>query len=242
AFSLAQRLRVQFDQDEAARLKDDARLRGRASSSRADIPASSQCTRTSQVSVLSIVGTILSLRTTTTTACEREAHPSGETSVIALDLAGYAAADRKTEAAKAVKLTDYFPDSTVFEALRQDTLVRNAMQSGGSRPANLTQLLAALASAPPVMDDKLCYSFPDDLLFRFAFHHQEGGRVAVRLGLPGAGPCRENLTQIGLLLPAPQTLSSAISLAATRKAGFLMQESGSIAKARATSITFATKR
>jgi len=237
-FSLVRRMRASFDQEDKATRTENARLAAQAKARGENAPPSVPCVTSNRVSLLSVVGTIVSARVTTMTTCEREAHPAGETRVLSLDLAAFAAAGAKSPAAKVVKLTDYFPSSAVFESLRKDSVVREALESSGVRPTTLPQLLEALAASAPVMDDKRCYAFPDDLLSRFAFHHREGNQVAVRLGLPGAGPCRENLTQIGLLLPVSPALARAITAAASREEGFLMQAAESIANGRRTITTF----
>jgi hypothetical protein len=67
------------------------------------------------------------------------------------------------------------------------------------------------------------YYLPDDFLRHFAFHHVEGNKVAVRIGLShGAEVWRGHLTQMGLLLPIPARLSRPLEAAAKGREGFLM--------------------
>jgi hypothetical protein len=83
------------------------------------------------------------------------------------------------------------------------------------------------------------FRFPEDVFTRFAFHHLEGDHIAVRIGLPpNVGACRTQHAQLGLLLPFPPTLKRALTLAASRQAGFLMQDQKKIAGTRATSVAF----
>ena len=46
-----------------------------------------------------------------------------------------------------------------------------------------------------------CVSMPSDLLTRFAIVGADSAGILLRLGMPGGGSCRNNLTQIGLHLP-----------------------------------------
>jgi hypothetical protein len=238
AFSIVSRLRASFEQDETRRLDDDARVASEAKARGEKPPTPNPCVQETRIAVLSVVGTLLSVRETTATSCQREAHPSGEARFVSLDLGGLAATGAKNRGPATAKLTDYFPTSAVFEALRKDPIVREALQANNVRPKSLAQLIDALASSAPVLDEKRCYAFTGDLLSRFAFHHLENSRVAVRLSLAGAGPCRENLTQIGLLLPVPQRLGHALAAAAARAEGFLMRDAESIARGRQTVANF----
>ncbi len=104
----------------------------------------------------------------------------------------------------------------------------------GKQPAatTLPELLDALARTPPVLEAEHCFSFPEDLLARFAFHHLTRDGVAVRLGLPGAGPSRANLTQLGLELALPPALREALQQAATQQAGILMDSATKLAEGR----------
>jgi len=241
-FSLAAEIRSSFDREVAERGADDtrtaaeARVRGEAAAS------PGPCTRESRVSVLSIVGSIISYRESFTTSCAREAHPSGETRLVSVDLAGLGAVGASSARARRVRLADYFPEEAILAALRKDPLVHLALQSSGDSPKTLAGLLDALSSSAPVMDEKRCYAFPDDLLSRFAFHHLEKGAVAMRLGLPGAGPCRENLTQIGVLLPVPKSLGPMLASAAEARDGFLMTDAERIARGRQMSVSFRSAR
>jgi hypothetical protein len=101
--------------------------------------------------------------------------------------------------------------------------------------AELSELVKQLSEVE--LDDP-CASFPDNLLERFAYHHVEKRVVAVRLGLPGSGPCRDALTQLGLLLPIPAALAQALGAAAEQREGFLMKDASSVSKGRTMLIEF----
>jgi hypothetical protein len=97
---------------------------------------------------------------------------------------------------------------------------------------SLAQLHEALESAPTVLEKDLCYEVPPDILRSFAFHHAQDDRVAVRIGLPGSGACRDNLTQLGVLLPAPAALRDDLSHAQTRTQGLLMPDAEAAGRGR----------
>lgn len=204
------------------------------------VEPSNPCVTESKVVVLSVVGSIVSYLETRTSHCEREAHPSGETRITSLDLAGLGAPEASGGRAKPIKLTDLFSEGSVFAALRKDSVVREALERTDDAPTTLGALVRALSSSPPVLDDKRCYAFPDDLLARFAFHHLEQNMVAVRIGIPGAAPCRENLTMLGILLPVPSSLADALNAAASKGQGFLMQDAPESAHGRQTVVTFSS--
>jgi hypothetical protein len=189
-----------------------------------------------KVALLSVVGSLVSLRDESFVSCQMEAHPGGATAFVALQLLGETG--EFLERPKRRRLDQVFSSSQVFAVLRKDPLLQT--RDPAYAPASLAQLLK-LAGSFSVFFDKeadLCYSVPHDFLTRFAFHHVEEDRVAVRVGLPGAGPCRYNLTQMGLLLPAPSSLAAALSAAAARQEGFLMADAATISKGRLTSLTF----
>ena len=225
AYSLAQELRQSFDEENTLHVEKNA-------------TAPNPCLQEHRVAILSIVGSIISVRETSTLSCKLQAHPGGETRLYSIDLAKSATPKTSTAKVEALKLTDYFSAAAVFRSLRQDALVQKALETTGAAPKTLDDLIAALASSPAVLDDQHCYIFPEDLLSRFAFHHLQKDKVGVRLGLPGAGPCRENLTSIGILLPAPRSLQKALSAAASRSQGFLMKDTDAVAQGRQTTISF----
>jgi hypothetical protein len=208
-FSLAARLRAEFDHDMQA-LRADNAMRG-------VLP----CTRETTASVLSIVGSLLSYRTTRETTCAREAHPEGETRFATINLA-----DERENAS--VVLDALFPQAAVASALREDKLVKSNLPADRAH-GSLADLTAALATVGGVVTPSDCFEFPEDLTARFAFHHVDGGRVAVRFGVPGAGPCRTRLTQLGVMLAIPQSLAGPLALAATAQEGLLMSRAETIA-------------
>ena len=165
-----------------------------------------ECVREIKVTPVAWIAPLLGLREAIYQTCPREAHPGGETrlTTLTIDLERHSQGPPRP-----VVLTELFDANVVYRALRADPFVVKAF-GGGEIPTDLAALVKALAETPPVMDGKHCYSFPEDLLARFVLHHSEGTHVAVRLGLPGAGPCRYELTELGLLLPMPDALKPAL--------------------------------
>jgi hypothetical protein len=208
-----------------------------------------KCSYERTFTVLAVVGSILSFSDGDFTVCERAAHPGGELRYTTIDLAkpggvGYKELEMEVDLAqpgKAVKLTDLFDERDIFNALMADTVVKEALGTSGSRPRTLAELVEAFAAGASATD-KLCYSVSEDIWTRFVFHHLENGKVAIRLGLPGAGPCRYNLTEIGILLPIPASLKTALAQAAAGKEGFLMKDQKKISRGQTTSFSFETTK
>jgi len=173
------------------------------------------------VQPLSIVGSI---------ACyERDyyweggAHPSGSIDYIAVDAAS---------SGRKLSLTDLFPDSAVLEALMSDKIIRDTLKRNAVKgtPRTSKQLVELLAGKAFGGDENGQFGFQDDFLQRFAFHHIEGDKVAVRLNVSWNYEIyRFSSTQIGILLPIPARLRSALENADSRRQGFLMRDAKKLA-------------
>ncbi len=201
--------------------------------------------------LLSVVGSMVSFKDHYYVSFRHEAHPAGETRFTTIDLAKPGEVAYKTHnfdvnlarPGKVVQLTDFFPEADVLIALLADPLVSEALQHSGNPnpPRTLRELIEAFSSGASG-SEKYCYSVSSDLLTRFAFHHLEKGKVAVRVGLSGAGPCREFLTQLGILLPIPESMRTPLALADAGKGGFLMKSQQQNAQSRKTLFRFATRK
>ena len=166
-----------------------------------------------KVGVLSFVGNYVSLRRSTYANCLYLAHPMLQTDYAVINAAN---------PGQPVTLTDLFPEADLLKALLADPLVKQALAERGVRrnPQKLQQLVASLNE----WSGKCEYYFPEDFLSRFAFHHLEGKKVAVRIGLPhGCEAARGNLTELGILLPVPSALRTALQAANSGKQGFLVK-------------------
>lgn len=183
--------------------------------------------------VLSIVGTLVSFTDDEYSDCGG-AHPTTQTRFTMIDLArpgevvygqGENAMDVDLQKpGKAVKLTDYFNESDILNALLADRVIKRALAYAGvsSPPKTLAALPEIFAKNDYVLNQTEL-SLRPDFLTRFAFHHIEGDMVAVRLNLPSIAFAYRS-QQIGLLLPIPSQLRQPLALAAIGRDGFLMGE------------------
>jgi hypothetical protein len=210
------------------------------------------CTYERTFKILSAVGSLLSFEEAYYAFCQGWAHPAVETRLTALDLAKpgeLAYADSATfppididlsDAGKAVQLTDIAAASDILRALLHDPIIRKTVENI-AQPASVRTLqeLQQLLADQSLEVGECLFRFPEDVFTRFAFHHLEGDHIAVRLGLPpNVSACRTQHAQLGLLLPIPPALQKALTLAASRQAGFLMQDQKKIAGTRVTTVAF----
>jgi hypothetical protein len=202
--------------------------------------------------VLSVVGSIISLKDELYYDIIPSAHPGGETRFTAIDLAksGEAVYVSPPEAdsfeldlarlGKVAKLTDYFQEKEVLEALGHSAIFKQTL--GEERPQSLEKAFELLEEQHLEING-VPYSFPRDFLTRFAFHHLQGDRVAVRLGLPGAGGAARFMhTEIEILLPVPAALQESLTKAAAGKEGFLLEDQQKLAGESVTLIPFSFNR
>ena len=112
--------------------------------------------------------------------------------------------------------------------------MRDVLRRAGTQPTGLPALLDAVIDASGEGDS--CYVVPPDLLAAFAFNRLDGERIVIRLGLPGDGPCRMNLTVAELSFAIPTSLALAVQKAASGEAGFLADQDKGVAASRITTI------
>jgi hypothetical protein len=230
----------------------EAFLASQRASGRREGTNAEACTYERTFKILSVVGSLLSLEDAYYAFCQGWAHPAVETRFTALDLAKpgeLAYADGAafppidldvSRLGKAVNLTDIAAESDILSALLNDSVIRKALGNiDQSTPSPTLQELQQLLADRSLQTGECLFRFPEDVLTRFAFHHLEGNHIALRLGLPPhVEPCRTYHAQLGLLLPIPPALKRDLTLAAARKAGFLMQHHKKIAGARVTTVAF----
>jgi len=148
--------------------------------------------------LLSVVGTIVSFETSVGGYCTGAAHGFADTTFNVVDLARNGNSQPGD-----VTLYDFFDKAQVQRALDADPCLRQTRSD---------------------QDWKCSYTL-EDFERSFAFHHTEGEKVAVRIGLThGCEVARGYLTQLGLLLtPKPAFLAE---LRRAEKAGTLMNRLG----------------
>jgi hypothetical protein len=137
-----------------------------------------------------------------------------------------------------IYLREIFGEGVIFEALRNDKVVKAALvESQKGAPTNLDGLLQALNGQS--VDTGSCrYMFDEDLLNRFAFFDVQGDRVAVRISLPyDTESCRGSTAQIGIWLPVPAELRNDLFAAKKRTAGFVMADAERVSKGRQTGVS-----
>jgi hypothetical protein len=186
--------------------------------------------------ILSVVGPFLSVEQEDDCDCGG-AHPSSSKRFRAFDL-GKSSPDHPALAS----LTDIFPEESILAALRSDKLVAGALKDvEGPAPASLPELVAAIRFKP-VQVKECSYYFGADLLSDFAFYSTEGNNVAVRISLSHAAEvCRGQMTQLGILLPIPESLKAKIEAARAGKSGLLLQQAARDFGSEHSTFTFATK-
>ncbi|MCB1325695.1 MAG: hypothetical protein H7A21_13780 [Spirochaetales bacterium] len=193
-----------------------------------EVMPAATCTDARAATLLSLVGPYLSYQNFRAGFCF-QAHPYETNEFQVLDLSG----DRP----RSVSLTEIFPEQAIFEALHADTIVQRSLRQIQAEPIrNLDELMATLerwnSEGPP--ESTCAYRFDPDMLEHFAFHHLDGDRVAVRIGLPyGCEVMRGTITQLGLYLPVPDNLRAALQAADSRSPGMLMQDISEISDGRA---------
>ena len=201
----------------------------------------------------SVVGTLVSFEDQYVDDCGG-AHPSADTRFTTIDLARsgevlYARGEDTpmmdvdlAKPGKIIKLTDYFSEQDILRALLSDLVVKRALTDikASTSPQTLAELLELFAEYDYELGST-GFDLRPDFLTRFVFHHVEGEKVAVRLGLPPHyGFNRTSHQQLGLLLPIPPALQQSLDLAARRKEGFLMKDSAEIAHSQMTKFSLKT--
>ena len=175
---------------------------------------------------LSVVGNI--------TSYERDyyweggAHPSGSIDYVTMD------ASRPSHP---LKLNDLFPESDILKALLADRVVHGTLERNkiAADPKTTSELVTLLSGKTFGGVNNEQFQFEKDLLSRFAFYGVEGNRVAARLNVSWSFEVFHfSTTQIGILLPIPSRLKSALTDAQSRRHGFLMRDSNRLASGRKT--------
>ncbi len=210
------------------------------------------CTYERTLKLLSVVGSLVSFQDEYSDYCGG-AHPSADFRFTTIDLSkpsilAYAREDStpmmnidlRNPPPKIVKLTDYFSDQEILRALYADSLVRATLVSVGSTtPAQTLAEFSDLLAKEGYILGSSGFQLSPDFLTRFSFHHLEGKRVAIRISLSSASTATQSEhQQLGLLLPIPEALSIRLSLAGSRREGFLMSYAERVFKEKATTFTY----
>lgn len=147
------------------------------------------------------------------------AHPEDMQGDVVEDVRNPTAVQKALDGKSSVGLLKLFHEADVVAALKRDPFIKKHVAD--AKAFARARTVAALFAALDARGD--CVQFlPSDVANDFAFHHLEGDRVAVRIGL-GYGPevCRGQETVLGVLLPIPPSLARALRHASDRSKGFL---------------------
>ncbi len=181
--------------------------------------------------LLAVVGNLVSFSDGSYASCKKEAHPGGETRFTTIDLARaepipYSGHDafgqiNPRHPGKSLRLSDLFPEEEIYTKLKADPGIARVLSQDGANltPKNLAELLQDLSGKLGENPD--CFSVPDDLLTRFAFRRIRPAAVTIELGLPGAGPCRDDITPVLLEFPMSESLKTRLGAAGTVSAPFI---------------------
>lgn len=221
--------------------------------SQPDKQNSERCSYERRFEVLSVVGTLVSFEDQYQDDCGG-AHPSAETRFTATDLSKpgevrYARQDDTpmmnvdlANPGRISKLTDYFNEQDILQALLREPSIQSAVAKvdGKKQPQSLAALPQLFADNSYALGD-LDFELRPDFLTRFAFHHVEGNRVAVRIGLPAqSGASRNRHKELEIFLQIPESLTEQFKLAASRRQGFLMSDAAQIGGDRSTNFRLKT--
>jgi hypothetical protein len=196
-----------------------------------------QCSYEHTLRLLSVAGSLVSYRVDETAYCSSGdggpgwARPSTNISYRVIDL---------NMPTRQIKLTLFYSEGEILKALMADPLIKKAMQGSKSKKPPrtveaLTEMFAdeGLAMEPTTATQEspsgCAYTFPDEVLTQFAFHHLENNKLAVRISLePNSGACSTSHAQLGILLPIPESLKTSLEAAQAGKEGFLMKDAKSL--------------
>jgi len=187
--------------------------------------------------LLSVVGKIVNFQETEYINCDSTPHPTVTIKFIARN---FASGDK-------VKLTDFFAEADLVTALKNDNLIKAAItktdpEVSATRISELVDKLHNIKAIPNLNQVMLnglynalewseitvkgCgYRLAKDYLTQFAFHHLNQDQVAIRLNLlPNSIACQTKNLQLGLYLPIPTNIETALRQANNREVGFLMDK------------------
>lgn len=143
-----------------------------------------------------------------------------------------------------VRLSDYFEERTILEALLSAPLIREALKNEEAQtdPKTLAEVSSFFEEHPAAIRSKgSFFTLPSDFLSGFAFDHLDNNLVSVRMSLQPASEAERGLhVELELLLPIPKSLEQALRLAESRQEGFLMKDAEQVGGNKITTFNFKT--
>lgn len=215
-------------------------------------PDADKCEYLRFFNVVAIVGTLVTFEDDYAVFCGG-AHPTADNRFSTIDLTKSGVItyedgkDRPSDElalrnlGNGVKLTDYFSEEDILQALLTNSAIKKAIEStrDSQQPTSLTEVAEFFRKnyyALRIDDSSL--NLRPDFLTRFAFHHVKGNKVAVRIRLSPTSQAEHALRKhLELLLPIPEVLKEPLTSASQRQEGFLMKDASKISKDRTTSLT-----
>lgn len=184
--------------------------------------------RNVDIKLLSVVGPYVSFEEDTEEEWPSMPHPETHARFATVDV-------RKP--LQPVSLTDIFPESDLLQALSADSVIKKAIGTK-VHPATLAELLKRLENSQfqACPDHSGQFALTGDILTRFAFHHIDGDKVFVRIGLSNLYGANDSVTQIGIALLIPAQLKQSCVEASSGKKGFMMSLDKSVVGDKSTSI------
>lgn len=120
----------------------------------------------------------------------------------------------------AARITDLFPESSVYQALSKEPRIAASLAASHT-PGDIAALLHS-EGAPPIKDHDCQFAVGSDFLESFAFFDYSNGQSTIHFGLPNVGSdCMGETLEIEIKLDTPQRLRAALEAASHQQGGFL---------------------
>lgn len=192
------------------------------------------CTYSRTFRPVSLLNNFLTFSDELLSSCVREAHPSSSYRVTTIDLSNAETVHYASSPDDALVLTDktsknvrsltsFFKQQDILHAMQQDSVLK---QNLSPFPASLAEIPTSIDSNGMEIPKTPCrFTLSPDYLSRFVLHHLVGPNVAVRVELaPIGGACRSAKAELGLLLPIPAQMHTALDSAGSLRDGFLAKD------------------
>lgn len=197
------------------------------------------CSTSIQGSILSIVGSIMTIQINDSTFCVPSAHPSDEPQWIIVDLNKLNDAKFDKNFGNSLKLTDIFSDKEVLEAMLENEEVTSAINEidKNYKPKTVIELahwfrrkedlLMGSANTVNYGIEAVTFNVKGRLeknsFYDFSFERIEGDYVFIDIGLQPIGR-KSDLPALSLKLKIPDKLRQNLELANSRQQGFLSNQ------------------
>jgi hypothetical protein len=202
---------------------------------------SSKCKRYFRFNILSVVGTIISIKMDAFSACD---YADSEEKLITVDIGKsgdfYDTSSGEIDLSKSsrvVKLTELYTDEELFQALIVLPEIQRTLEFAdkNKNPQNLPELLTAIDSVGVDGIDNTGHKLTNISWSSFAFYKVTDGKVTIEVELQPSTSSPSH-PHLALQLPISPKLKEIIESANTRQLGFLAEDIQSITKGQKTEI------